>query len=236
MKETRESHRSAREGFEARLISAADTRLQANAPSFSADGHACRWQRGGEALGSRPSPHAHNLLGSSGEAHATRAWTVLAANPRESVISRVKRCRCISVRGLLRAPSIDHHHSSPPPNMDLIRPVLAASSLSARRTRPARALRPMCQFIHSTSPRTATPLPHPTVPGPPPQPPQAAAGQAEDRIARKKNNAELLQRGQALKVNPSKPSSALQKRFWKDVSVKETPGTYQPQILFMSHH
>lgn len=62
MKETRESHRSAREGFEARLISAADTRLQANAPSFSADGHACRWQRGGEALGSRPSPHAHNLL------------------------------------------------------------------------------------------------------------------------------------------------------------------------------
>jgi len=41
-------------------------------------------------------------------------------------------------------------------------------------------------------------------------------------VARKQQQAELLRQGQQAKVNPAKPQSALQKRFWKNVSVRET--------------
>lgn len=41
-------------------------------------------------------------------------------------------------------------------------------------------------------------------------------------MARKRQQAEQLRQGQNAKVNPSKPGSALAKRFWKNVSVKET--------------
>ncbi|GAB7351721.1 hypothetical protein MBLNU459_g2309t1 [Dothideomycetes sp. NU459] len=104
----------------------------------------------------------------------------------------------------------------------VIRPVLTASSLSARRTCTARALRPAYRCLHSSTSKSATPLPHPTVPGPPPQPPTAAATTPEERVARKKKQAEMLQRGKELRVNPAKPTSALRKRFWKEASVKDT--------------
>lgn len=63
---------------------------------------------------------------------------------------------------------------------------------------------------------------HPTVPGPPPQPPQNLN---EEKVARKRKQMEMLQQGKELKVDPKKPATALKKRFWKDVTVKDTPGT-----------
>lgn len=106
----------------------------------------------------------------------------------------------------------------------LIRPALAASSLSARRTNVPRTAFSAYRCLHNSSSSRATPLPHPTVPGPPPQPPQASE---QERLARKKKNADLLQKGQAMKTDPAKPASALRKRFWKEVSVKETPGSLE---------
>lgn len=102
----------------------------------------------------------------------------------------------------------------------IIRPALTASS---RRTVAAR-FHPACRCLHNSSSRTATPLPHPIAAGPPPQPPQAPATETEDRVARKRQQAALLAKQSQIKVDPSKPASALRKRFWKESSVKETPG------------
>jgi len=71
------------------------------------------------------------------------------------------------------------------------------------------------------------PSPHPTVPGPPPQPPQATE---QERLARKKKQAELLQKSRALKTDPAKPAQALRKRFWKESSVKDTPAGLQVML------
>lgn len=105
----------------------------------------------------------------------------------------------------------------------------AASSLSARRLalrhQPA-ALR----CIHTTVPTSATPVSHPTVAGPPPQPPKVAATQPEDRRARKREQAEALIQNQRTKTNPAKPSTALQKRFWKSVSVQEVEDGLQVHL------
>ncbi|KAK5684907.1 ATP synthase mitochondrial F1 complex assembly factor 2 [Elasticomyces elasticus] len=96
------------------------------------------------------------------------------------------------------------------------RAITAASSLSVRRS--AAALR----CLHTTTTREATPVSHPTVVGPPPSAPQASVAFPQDRVARKRQQAELLERGQQLKTNAAKPTTALQKRFWKNVSVKDT--------------
>ncbi|KAF2218253.1 F1-ATP synthase assembly protein [Elsinoe ampelina] len=78
------------------------------------------------------------------------------------------------------------------------------------------------KYLHSGSTKYATPVKYPNVAGPPPQPPQVPAGEPEDTTARKQKQAELLRKGQALKPNPAKPASVLQKRFWKDVGVVES--------------
>ncbi|KAF2480920.1 hypothetical protein BDY17DRAFT_302649, partial [Neohortaea acidophila] len=98
------------------------------------------------------------------------------------------------------------------------RVVTATSSLSVRRTL---RLNSRC-LLHTTSATQATPVPHPTVPGPPPDAPQAAVTYAADRVARKRQHVEALRQSQEAKANPAKPTSVLQKRFWKNVSVKET--------------
>ncbi|KAM0721781.1 hypothetical protein Q7P37_002706 [Cladosporium fusiforme] len=108
----------------------------------------------------------------------------------------------------------------------------AASSLSARRTTrlpsSLRAAKPstssiQSRNIHSSAPNSATPLPHGTVPGPPPQPPQQQTTEAQDRVDRKRQQAEAFIQNQNAKSNPAKPTSVLQKRFWKNSLVKETP-------------
>ena len=108
------------------------------------------------------------------------------------------------------------------------RAIKATSSLSVRRTaspvsRPAR-------WLHTTAANEATPLPHPTVPGPPPQAPQASATYPQDRVARKRQQAEALRAAQQARVSPAKPQSALVKRFWKNVSVIEADEGLQVQL------
>ncbi|KAF2161235.1 hypothetical protein M409DRAFT_59240 [Zasmidium cellare ATCC 36951] len=99
-----------------------------------------------------------------------------------------------------------------------------ASSLSARRQLQQLGSPSICArcLLHTTPAKEATPIAHPTVPGPPPTAPQAEPTFAQSRIARKKHQADQLRQSQNFKVNSSKPGSALSKRFWKNVSVKET--------------
>lgn len=96
----------------------------------------------------------------------------------------------------------------------------ATSSLSV--CPPCRRSPSTCRQLHISATRDATPVPHPSVPGPPPQAPQAAISFPHDRVARKRQQADLLRQKQQARVNPAKPSSALQKRFWRNVSVKDT--------------
>ena len=92
-----------------------------------------------------------------------------------------------------------------------------ASQISRRQVRP----------IHTSFLKAANPVPHPTAPGPPPKPPSADPTFVDDRVARKRKQAELLKEGQKLKTNPAKPATNLQKRFWKNVSVQQTENGYQ---------
>lgn len=98
--------------------------------------------------------------------------------------------------------------------------VRASSSMSLRQPAPVSPSQAR-RWLHASTSQKATPLPHPTVPGPPPQAPQAAITFAPDRVARKRQQADLLRERQEARVNPAKPQTALQKRFWRNVSVHE---------------
>ena len=104
--------------------------------------------------------------------------------------------------------------------MESIRPALASLRLAA----PRRVSRPLYQCLHTTAVRRATPLPHPSVPGPPPETPTPSASDALHRVARKRKQAELLKQAKDIRT-PNKSNSGLAKRFWKSVTVKETDGT-----------
>jgi ATP synthase F1 complex assembly factor 2 len=47
-------------------------------------------------------------------------------------------------------------------------------------------------------------------------------------VARKRRQAELLKQAQEVRATPSRPKTVLQKRFWQDVTVQETPGIMPP--------
>ncbi|QDS77722.1 hypothetical protein FKW77_004280 [Venturia effusa] len=83
------------------------------------------------------------------------------------------------------------------------------------------------RILHTSQSNAATPIPHPSAPGPPPAPPQPTRSELDERVARKRKQAELLERGRQLKPNPAKPSASLQKRFWKQVTVKDSPDGWQ---------
>jgi hypothetical protein len=109
------------------------------------------------------------------------------------------------------------------PTMDALRPALASLRLAA----PRRAPRPLYHCLHTSAVRAATPLPHASIPGPPPATPAPHVSDPLERVARKKRQAELLKQAQDVRTEAkpsSKPKSLLKKRFWKDVVVKETPG------------
>ncbi|KAI7328062.1 hypothetical protein KC315_g6827, partial [Hortaea werneckii] len=84
--------------------------------------------------------------------------------------------------------------------------------------------------------------------GPPPKAPHASVSFPQDRLARKRQQAEQFIQSQKAKVNPNKPTSALQKRFWKNVSIQESEDGLQVmldtrpvrtagrQILNLPHH
>ncbi|KAF2864939.1 hypothetical protein BDV95DRAFT_508303 [Massariosphaeria phaeospora] len=107
--------------------------------------------------------------------------------------------------------------------MEAMRPTLTKLRLFA----PSRAPRPLYRCLHTSASRHATPLPHPSVPGPPPETPTPQASDALDRVARKRKQAELLNQAREVRASPTKSKTLLQKRFWKDVVVKETPEGFQ---------
>lgn len=96
----------------------------------------------------------------------------------------------------------------------------ATSSLSVRRS-PKHILPLRC--LHTSSAKEATPSLS-SIPGPPPEAPQAAATSLHERVARKRRQADALRQSQQARVNPSKPTTVLQKRFWKNALVKKTDG------------
>lgn len=144
-------------------------------------------------------------------------------------------------RSAPQAPSRRQHLFSPPAElhqrtedgpvdvrqhaMESIRPALAALRSAA----PRRAPRFLCERLHTSTARRATPLPHPSVPGPPPATPTPSPSDALARVARKREQAALLKQAQEARAAPGKPGGGLQRRFWKNVSVKETNGT-QPAL------
>ncbi|KAF2277255.1 F1-ATP synthase assembly protein [Westerdykella ornata] len=99
--------------------------------------------------------------------------------------------------------------------MEFLRPRLATLRLPVARKAP----RPLYQCLHTSSSRCAQPLGTPAVPGPPPK---APTSEAFERVARKRRQAELLQQARELRASPARPKTALQKRFWRDVSVHES--------------
>lgn len=103
-------------------------------------------------------------------------------------------------------------------------PALGRALLAFERRTAIQRSRSRCALLHNSTSRSAKPIPFPTTAEPPPPPPEPAAIVPDDRIDRKRKQAELLQKGRELRANPSKPATVLQKRFWKEVSVNETPG------------
>lgn len=79
--------------------------------------------------------------------------------------------------------------------------------------------------FHTTPPNPADVAPL-TASAPPPPAPVPSAEHAEARIARRRKQAELLQRGQDLRATSAgKPGSPIKsKRFWKDVRVVKVDG------------
>ncbi|KAF1994375.1 F1-ATP synthase assembly protein [Amniculicola lignicola CBS 123094] len=101
--------------------------------------------------------------------------------------------------------------------MEALRPALASLRLPAAR----RAPRPLYRCLSTSTPRHAQPLPHPSVPGPPPDTPAPHASDALARVARKKKQAEMVKQAQEIRSGP-KSYGVLKRRFWKDVTVRET--------------
>ncbi|KAL8789981.1 MAG: hypothetical protein Q9213_000867 [Squamulea squamosa] len=75
------------------------------------------------------------------------------------------------------------------------------------------------RYLHTSPSVLATALPL-TQPGPPPTAPLPAASQYGERVDRRRRQAELIKKGQDMRMQQIKPSSAMKKRFWKDVAVQ----------------
>ena len=128
--------------------------------------------------------------------------------------------RIESCAGQRRQFTIHPSSTSTTATMESIRPAFATLRLSV----PRKAPRPLYRCLHTTIALRATPLPHPSVPGPPPETPTPAPSDALYRVARKRKQAELLKQAREVRTTSSSKKTLLQKRFWKDVSVKETEG------------
>jgi hypothetical protein len=147
-------------------------------------------------------------------------------NTRQAPVSRVV-VALVTLRPKVLAHPLVHSFTSPPlaAAMEAMRSPQSLICFSARRIAPRRTFVPLYKCLHTSSSRSATPLPHPTTPGPPPEPPTPAPSEAEDRVVRKRKQAELFRKAQEVRTNPAKPKTVLQKRFWKNVTVKDTLGT-----------
>jgi chaperone required for assembly of F1-ATPase len=106
---------------------------------------------------------------------------------------------------------------------------MASARLAALRpamrlhARPSLSPRVRLQCLHSSPAARATPLSHPSVPGPPPDTPTS---DALERVARKRRQAEMLKQAKDTR-DAGKPKSILKKRFWDHVNIDTVPGGLQ---------
>jgi hypothetical protein len=154
--------------------------------------------------------------------NAKRTGIVAAAAPNLNSVSRPARvCADLSSEAS-PSPALElmFHLSRMDLNIAFRKSLLA----TARRAVLVR-WRPRSGLLHTSTFLSANPVPFPTTVEPPPPPPEPARIQPDDRIDRKRRQAELLQKGREVRSNPSRPATVLQKRFWKSVTVEETSGT-----------
>ena len=107
---------------------------------------------------------------------------------------------------------------------------------AAYRTKSLRYPPVSFECLHTTASKGATPFPI-TVNGPPPAAPVPEASQYGERVDRRRRQAELLRRGQDMRISQMKPGTAMKKRFWKDVSVQIDDGIslYLPLLIESTH-
>jgi ATP synthase F1 complex assembly factor 2 len=106
----------------------------------------------------------------------------------------------------------------------------ALASISSRRFACLNVHTPITvvqRSIHTTPSKPANVVPI-TATGPPPSAPVPSAEHVDSRVARRRKQAELLKRGQDLRAVTSGTGggTAKQKRFWKDVHVKQVDGRF----------
>lgn len=80
------------------------------------------------------------------------------------------------------------------------------------------------QALHSTTRCSAFPLPHLAAPGPPPSPPKQEITGSKSSLDHRKRKIDQLAKRKALEQHSRKSSAVLQKRFWKEVNIKEDEG------------
>ncbi|KAH8811394.1 hypothetical protein F5884DRAFT_781959 [Xylogone sp. PMI_703] len=110
-------------------------------------------------------------------------------------------------------------------------PIRASTSVSKRTALTLRkSWRPtstISRQLHTTPPALATVAPI-TATGPPPSAPVPSAEHLDERIARRRKQAELLKRGEELRG--TKKGTTKTRRFWKDVHVKEVDDSLQVHL------
>ncbi|XP_044721765.1 ATP12 chaperone protein [Hirsutella rhossiliensis] len=85
------------------------------------------------------------------------------------------------------------------------------------------------RLIHSSAAQAANVVPVVGT-GPPPEPPTPATRPFNDRIERRKRQAELLKATKVIRNAKDGKSTTLSGRFWKDVSVKEVNGALEVHL------
>lgn len=102
-------------------------------------------------------------------------------------------------------------------------------------TTPRLALRPSTSLraIHTTLNRHANVAPIVGT-GPPPEAPIAAdaSSGAYHRVERRRRQADMLKLAKDVRDGKVSKKAAMQKRFWSDVSVRETDGLSFPAFFF----
>ena len=80
------------------------------------------------------------------------------------------------------------------------------------------------QTLHTTTRCSAVPLPHLAAPGPPPSPPEHHLTGSNSSFDHRKRKIDQLAKRRALEYRSGKGFSVLQKRFWKEVNIRESGG------------
>ncbi|KHN98712.1 ATP12 ATPase family protein [Metarhizium album ARSEF 1941] len=127
-----------------------------------------------------------------------------------------------------RLPSLYNHDHNRTSHVTVT--VTVSSSITTMRPAAPWPLRAISRTLHSTASRAANVAPIlGTGPPPPPPPPTPtpAVRNMNERIERRRKQAELLKQAKVIRTAKDGRSTTLRKRFWKDVSVQEVDGALQ---------